>query len=119
MAYIWLAALERRVSIPSYMKAIRRAKEVLHGTFPNTLETWWSGSGECIVAQFRKALHKRISAHLPGYGKGRKWDEIYQTEQMRDCQAVRRAVKRVRIYQLMTPELRRRFKHLLSDLNEL
>jgi hypothetical protein len=44
----------------------------------------------------------------------RKQEDHYQTQQWRDCKAIRNWVNhRIRIYGLETPELRRRYEHLI------
>ena len=133
MYSISLPALQRSVSIPAYIKAVRLAKAHPHHCFATTFEDWSGGDGKTIVAEFLRGVHNRINTKTPkithclrkkksmplAYGQGRKWAESYQTEQMRDCLAIRQqATARVRIYQLQTPELRRRFGHRLAKSNE-
>ncbi len=69
-------------------------------------------------AEFMTALDKRITAKA-GEPKGRKFDALYQTELERDCRAIRdRVTRRIRLYQVMTPELRKRFGHLVTNHND-
>lgn len=65
---------------------------------------------------FRRALHRRITGQLPAW---RRLDPAYQVALQRDANRIRDRVQhRVRIYQFETPELRRRFGHLLSSYDE-
>lgn len=65
---------------------------------------------------FRRALHRRITGQLPAW---RRLDPAYQVALQRDANRIRDRVQhRVRIFQFETPELRRRFGHLLSSYDE-
>jgi hypothetical protein len=58
-------------------------------------------------------MHDRINRHIPGYGRGRKWDERYQTDLRRDAQHVNDYASRRLVHpvnRLGTPELQRRFQ---------
>lgn len=80
----------------------------------------WEDRAGRVKESMRLRLHWKISGQCPWYGYGRKWTDEYQVDQMRDCDAVRRKLQqRVRLYQLATPELRRRYAHLLDDRNEV
>lgn len=85
------------------------------------VQAWgWPETAARVKASMRERLHLKISSKLSWYGVGRKWGDIYQTEQLRDCWRIRdKVTKRVRMYQIMTPELRRRYQHLLDDRNEI
>ncbi len=61
-----------------------------------------------------RALDRRI-ALKGGEPSGRKHSQQYQTALLRDCQRVRQALARVRVYQFETPEITARYKHLLAD----
>lgn len=41
-----------------------------------------------VLRDIRFGLHDRINQHIPGYGVGRKWDSMWQTETMRTARAV-------------------------------
>ena len=80
----------------------------------------WDDHAGRVKASMRERLHWKISSQCPWYGYGRKWTERYQADLVRDCDAIRRKVQqRVRLYQLATPELRRRYAHLLDDPREV
>ena len=65
--------------------------------------------------QFRRALDRRINLKAGPVPAWRKLGEIYQTELRRDADNIRRHhTHRLAIHQIMTPELRRRFGHLIS-----
>jgi len=77
------------------------------------------GNGDAINAeQWQreriKALDRRISLK-GGMPAGRKHSQQYQIALFRDCQRVRQALSRVRVYQFETPEIAARYKHLLAD----
>ncbi len=61
-----------------------------------------------------KALDRRIILK-GGQPAGRKHSEQYQIALFRDCQRVRQALSRVRVYQFETPEMAGRYQHLLAD----
>ena len=70
--------------------------------------------GNDAYAKFLKAMHSRINSRGGIKFEGRKHSEIYQTEQMRDCWNIRRhTAHRVIVRQIMTPELRQRFEHVI------
>jgi hypothetical protein len=62
------------------------------------------------------ALDRRINLKAGPPPPWRKLDEAYQTALLRDARAIQdRLTRRVRLYQLGTPELRARFSHLLAS----
>jgi hypothetical protein len=67
-----------------------------------------------ILAAMRLGAQDRINRNIPGFGKGRKWTDEYQMQQLRDSFRLAAIQQRVRIYQFETPEFRRRFGHLLA-----
>jgi hypothetical protein len=75
---ITLPALDRRISIPAYVAAVKRAKAQPEATFREGLESWWPTTGAEIRQQFGRALDRRIMRHAPHYGLGRKWGADYQ-----------------------------------------
>jgi hypothetical protein len=77
----------------------------------------WSGDSLDAAGfhrEFVTALHSRINhkGQLPQ--NGRKFDQGYQTSLRRDCYRVRDMARRIRVYQLETPEMRARFGHKLA-----
>ena len=80
---------------------------------------WFPERADDAYAKFLKAMHARINSRGCIKFEGRKHSDIYQTEQMRDCWNIRRhAAHRVIVRQIMTPELRRRFEHVITPLGE-
>ncbi len=76
----------------------------------------WETKAGAAKESLRLHLHWKISGHCTWYGYGRKWRERYQNNQMCDCDTIRRKIQHgVQLYQLATPELRRRYAHLLDD----
>jgi hypothetical protein len=65
--------------------------------------------------QFRLALDRRITLKAGPEPAWRKLDDDYRRNLERDCRAIRDKVRRrVALHQLATPELRRRFGHLIT-----
>lgn len=65
--------------------------------------------------EFRRALDRRINLKAGSDPAWRKLDDLYQTELARDCRQIRdHATKRIAVHQIMTPELRRRFGHIIT-----
>jgi hypothetical protein len=62
----------RRVTISSYVKTIKYAKEHPNAIFTHTLESWYPADGHTILAEYRASVHDRINKHggiviKPGY----------------------------------------------------
>lgn len=69
----------RQVDVRDYAKMWRRVQEAPPGsTFKESLRGWWPVTREELLEQFREGMHDRISLHMPGYKKGRKWDPDWQ-----------------------------------------
>ena len=78
---------------------------------------WFPERADDAYARFLKAMHARINSRGGIKFEGRKHSDIYQTEQMRDCMDIRRNLtQRVIIHErhLRTPEMRRRYDHLVT-----
>lgn len=41
-----------------------------------------------ILRELRGGMHDRINRHIPGYGLGRKWSDVWQTEALRTARDV-------------------------------
>ncbi len=64
----------------------------------------------------REAMDLRINLKVRPEPIGRKYDEMYQTDLHRDKNDLHSILqRRVRIYQFRTPDVKRRFGHLLSS----
>ena len=61
MRVIYLSAIQKRITIGQYCKAVKLAKANPDREFNVTLETWWPGTGKLIVKQFMKGVHDRIN----------------------------------------------------------
>lgn len=70
MRTIYLPAIERRVSIGQYVKAIKLAKQHLDREFKQGLNCWWPCSGQDIVNQFRESIQDRINQAIPYIERG-------------------------------------------------
>lgn len=105
----------RHVTIASYVATIRHAKAHPQATYPHGLTGWWQVQGYEIVEQYMAGVHDRINRHIPGYGKGHRWGEPYQTETKRAAIALNQP--RLIIHWL--PHwLRTRFAHRLDRYDE-
>jgi len=61
MYFITLTAINKRVSISAYIKAVKAARANPTAEFKHGLTTWWPTTGAEIVKQFRNGMHDRIS----------------------------------------------------------
>lgn len=82
----------------------------------------WAGSeydAEGWRHQFLLALDRRITLKAGPLPSWRKLSDLYQTELRRDSQRIRdNRQQRVALHQINTPELRRRFGHLISSRDD-
>lgn len=110
----------RGLRLADYMKIVKAAKQHPTAKFPRSFAAWWECDGNNILREYHKMLQDVINRHDPAYGKGRKWKEQYQDGLMRDARRLKeKRQARVRMYSLDTPELRRRFGHLIDDPHEI
>lgn len=83
------------------------------------VQTNWAGPAlthEAFREEFLKALHKRIQQKGNTEPKGRKTSSEYQINLMRDRQSIAaKQGSRIRMYYIGTPELKRRFAHLIDS----
>lgn len=70
MRRVHLPALERSVSLGSYVAAVRRAKASPDTEFRHGLDCWWPVTGAEIMHQFRRAMHRRINDAVPYLARG-------------------------------------------------
>lgn len=68
--YIYLPAIERRISIGQYVKAVKTAKQNPEEKFMEGLTTWWPTKGKEIVSQFLAGVHDRINQGIPAIKRG-------------------------------------------------
>jgi hypothetical protein len=102
----------RACSLRSYCAGWRKLKTLS----PDTQIGNWDDfpiEAAGILRDLHRGMHDRINRHIPGYGRGRKWDERYQADLRRDAQhvddyALRRLIHPVN--RLATPELQGRFR---------
>jgi hypothetical protein len=62
---VYLSAIERRVTLGDYIKAVKKAKNNLEAEFDHGLDCWCACSGQDIVWQFRRSIHNRINDKIP------------------------------------------------------
>lgn len=65
MRTIYIAGIERSVSLRDYIIAIKKAKEYPDTKFDHGLTTWWPTLGREIVRQFVDGVHNRINQGIP------------------------------------------------------
>lgn len=98
----------------------RRAREITESG--GAIRLSWAGreyDAEGWRRQFRVALDRRINLKAGPEPSWRKLDDQYQTELRRDCQRIRdHSQRRIALHQIITPELRRRFGHLVTPWND-
>ena len=86
------------------------------------VQTNWAGpelNHEGFQQEFLRALHRRIQRNSKIEPRGRKTDQMYQTQLFRDRQAIDdKRNRRIRMYYIGTPELKKRFAQLIDDHNE-
>ena len=105
--------------LSQYMTIVRHAFAHPDATFPRSFQSWVSCDGQTIIHEHYEMIHDLINRHIEGYGQGRKWRAEYQTGLLRDaCRIKEKLTRRVRVYQMETPELARRFSYLLSTYHE-
>ena len=67
---IFLPAIERRVSLGDYVKAIKLAKANPEMRFKHGLTCWWPATGAEIMQQFRAGMTDRINQAVPYIDRG-------------------------------------------------
>ena len=70
MRTIYIAHLNRHVSLGEYVAAIKAAKANPEGVWPYGLTTWWRTTGAEIMQQFRRGMHERITEGIPYSKRG-------------------------------------------------
>ncbi len=70
MRTIYLPAVERSVTLGSYVRAVKMAKANPDRTFITGLTTWWPTKGSEIVEQFRAGMTDRINQAIPYSQRG-------------------------------------------------
>ncbi len=106
----------RSVPLGSYVWAWR---EILSAPpdreYRQGLTGWWPETAETILRQFRDGMHERISRHLPGYGRGRKWSHDWQRAAYQDAQRINAPRLAVRRTEITTDDWRTRFAHRYTE----
>jgi hypothetical protein len=70
MKTIYLPALERRVSLGAYLKAVKTAIANPDEEFKTGLSSWWPTTGREIRAQFFEGVQDRINQAVPAMERG-------------------------------------------------
>lgn len=70
MRFISLPAINKRVSLKAYVRAIKLARDNPDAEFKHGLTTWWSTTGDEIMRQFRDGMHDRINAGVRYVDRG-------------------------------------------------
>lgn len=100
----------RQVGVKQYCHAWRTLKTVN----PDMQCSGWGHfpeSAKHILAEYREGVHDRINKQLPWWGRGRKWEQIWQIETLRAARQVNQP--RLRIYWL-PKQLQDRFRYRLA-----
>ncbi len=63
--YIYIAAIEKNVTIGQYTQAVKTAKSNLNKQFKHGLTCWWPCTGQDIMNQFMAGVQDRISQAIP------------------------------------------------------
>jgi hypothetical protein len=61
----------KRITLGSYVKAVKVAKANPDVTFREGLTSWWPTTGAEVVQQFRRGMHDRINQAVPYNARGR------------------------------------------------
>jgi hypothetical protein len=103
--------------VPEMLAFYRQARQITE--VGGRIRLSWAGREYDAASwreQFRKALDRRINLKAGPEPCWRKLDDLYQTELRRDADNIRRhRAQRLAIHQITTPELKRRFGHLISS----
>lgn len=67
----------KRVTLRAYCAAWRKVKEAAPNRLVSDFEWFPVPAGE-VKQRMLGAVHDRINKHLPGYRRGRKWDQDWQ-----------------------------------------
>jgi uncharacterized OB-fold protein len=62
--YIELPAINKKVSIGAYVKAVKMAKENPDEEFAHGFTTWWPTKGAGVMRQFGESVVDRINQHM-------------------------------------------------------
>jgi hypothetical protein len=71
MRTIYLPAIERKVTIEQYVKAVQSAIQNPCAEFKHGLTCWWPCKGVEIQAQFLQGVHDRINQGIPYSQRGK------------------------------------------------
>ena len=72
MRTVYLPALRRRVTLATYLQAVRMAKANPDMTFKTGFTTWWPTTGAEVMDQFRAGVMDRINQAIPYIDRGKK-----------------------------------------------
>lgn len=110
----------RKIGLGSYVNAWQRCRELAPETH---IGRGISGRGETAseaLYELRRGMHDRINRHIPGFGRGRKWESAWywQARRLTDDVNTPRLIVREPAYRPVITEFRRRLAHrLYSDLD--
>jgi hypothetical protein len=68
--YVTLPAIDKRVPLGAYIKAIKTAKANPTAEFKTGLTTWWPTTGAEIMEQFMAGVTDRINQGVPYNKRG-------------------------------------------------
>jgi hypothetical protein len=100
----------RQYTVKSLLATYQWANEHRDGIIP--IDWCTKLTGEEWLRWFRGRVQEKVSATIPGYGKGRKWDDMWQIEAQRTARAVNTPRLAVR---WIPTEFRPRLSHRLMQ----
>jgi hypothetical protein len=99
-------------SLPAYVKAWSTLKTAAPREQIKGWDHFPTEAGH-ILREIRYGVHDRINRHVPGYGKGRKWDQQWQA----DMRRASRDLNTPRLVISWLPfDIKERFAYRLRDL---
>lgn len=115
------AGLWRYRHVHDYLAFVREARAIL--ARGGRVRLHWAGrdlDADGFRRELRRALDSRINAKAePDRPRGRRDDPDHVRALRQDQRDLRdRVARRVRVYQFRTPEVRRRFGHLLARYDD-
>lgn len=74
---IYLAALERTVTLAAYLAGVKHAIGHPDLEYKHGLTAWWPCTGHEIRRQFREGMHDRINQRMPCQLRGTPHEHLY------------------------------------------
>ena len=78
----------RACGLGTYVKAWRAILTLPERQWLVRCPDGYGGTASDALRQLRDGMHDRINRHIPGYGKGRKWDSDWQRTMTQSAHAL-------------------------------